>query len=457
MLGEPNTRTEALQEFGVVTDPWGMYTDPSLYAQGERSTGAPGRGEYAGGGNVGHGPWTMGQTPPGPQSQPEMPQPQVQGTPNPMHMPKGIPSAVPRSMDPQYQQQQMMQQMMAQQMGQQQMGQQPRMGMKDGGIKLGPLEIKPRAEGIFSEEAYGPNEQRTWTDEIGLDAELDLPWGFELKGEYDKRRIKDRLYSPDDEYLDERVRADDDRWGLELVWKKKFGKGGKKMNQGGRIGFAGGGMGRRTFMKIMAGLASLPFIGKGVQKAAPKVLKEATKITRDVDGIPDYAFSLIEVVKAKGTKEIMEGIYKRNPPSTKYNYKGVDVVEDGMGNTSVRKEMEETKSWNDEINDDVIIEDVVDREIGFEIRRGVDDVKDEGLETQKVIQGADEYTESTAYLRGDPEGSPEVDELLEVIDDADHLELKKIADEVDTLHTQDHHKTIRRKKASGGLAHMLGE
>jgi len=152
----------------------------------------------------------------------------------------------------------------------------------------------------------------------------------------------------------------------------------------------------------------------------------------------------------------MEGLYKRNPPQTKYNYKGVDVVEDGMGNTSVRKEMEETKSWNDEINDDVIIEDVVDREIGFEIRKGEDIVKDEGLETQKVIQGADEYTESTAYLRGDPEGSPEVDELLEVIDDADHLELKKIADEVDTLHTQDHHKTIRRKKASGGLAHMLG-
>ena len=26
MLGEPNTRTEALREFGVVTDPWGMYT-----------------------------------------------------------------------------------------------------------------------------------------------------------------------------------------------------------------------------------------------------------------------------------------------------------------------------------------------------------------------------------------------------------------------------------------------
>ncbi len=40
---------------------------------------------------------------------------------------------------------------------------------------------------------------------------------------------------------------------------------------------AGGGMTRRAFMKLMAGLAALPFIGKGVQKAAPKVIKEVTE------------------------------------------------------------------------------------------------------------------------------------------------------------------------------------
>jgi len=99
------------------------------------------------------------------------------------------------------------------------------------------IDIKPRAKGSFTEGPYGPeNEQRTWSDVIGAEATVDLPWGFELKGDYDKRRIKDRLYSPDDEYLDERVRADDDRWKLELLWKHKFGKGGKKMNQGGIAG-----------------------------------------------------------------------------------------------------------------------------------------------------------------------------------------------------------------------------
>jgi len=433
------------------------------------------------GGKVGHGPWTIGHTPEGPQSRPEMPQPQVAGTPDPLKAPR-LPNVAPRNMDPQVMQQQRMQQAMMQQ-------QQPRMGMKDGGIKLGPLEIKPRASGSFTEGPYGPDEQRTWEDQIGLDAELDLPWGFELKGEYDKRRIKDRLYSPDDEYLDERVRADDDRWGLELVWKKKFNQGGRvPMMYGGdpgfafeyggswadwhdqhrnvmpiedyiktklpkerlpfRQNFAGGGMTRRAFMKLMAGLASLPFIGKGVQKAAPKVIPKVTEtvIERGADGIPKYAFDLIEVVKAKGTKEIMEGIYKRSPPSTKYNYKGVEVIEDGTGGTSVRKEQTKTGHWTDEATDDTIADEYVDREVGFEIKQG--EIV-EGKKGQPIKTG-DEYNESTAYMQGEPDGSIDVSEVVEVIDDADHLELKEIADEVIDL-------PIRKKKASGGLAHLLGE
>ena len=333
MLGEPNTRTEALQEFGVVTDPWGMYTDPSLYAKGERSAGAPQRAPYSQGG-VGHGPWTMGQAAPTPDQEQNLdtPQPQVMGTPNPMHMPQGIPSVAPRTMQPQYQQQMMQQAMM------QQMNPQHRMPMGKGGIS------------------------------------------------------------------------------------------------------------RRAFMKLMSGLAALPFIGKGVQKAAPKAIKEVSEtIVRDADGIPKYAFDLIEVVKAKGTKEIMEGIYKKNPPATKYNYKGVEVTEDGLGNTSVQKQQTKTGSWTDEASDSTYVDDYVDREVGFEIRKGEDIVKDEGLETQKSIRGADEYEESTAYMQGDPEGGMDVSEIVEVIEEADHLDLKKIADEI---------KDLPVKKASGGLARV---
>ena len=200
---------------------------------------------------------------------------------------------------------------------------------------------------------------------------------------------------------------------------------------------------------MMGALSALPFVGKGVQKAAPKAIKEVTEtITRNADGIPDYAFDLIEVVKAKGTKEIMEGIYKRNPPSTKYTYKDVEVVEDGLGNVSVKKPQTKTGSWTDEAADDVIVDDYVDREVGFEIRKGGTGVKDEGLETQKSFEMPDEYDESTAYMQGDPDGGVDVSDIVEKIEVEDHLDLKKIADEV---------KDIRTKKASGGLAHMLGE
>ena len=123
-------------------------------------------------------------------------------------------------------------------------------------------------------------------------------------------------------------------------------------------------------------------------------------------------------------------------------------MEDGLGNTSVKKQQTKTGSWTDEATDDTLVDDYVDREIGFEIRRGEDIVKDEGMETQKVIRGADEYDETTAYMQADPDGTMDVSDVVEKIDVEDHLDLKKIADEIID---------IRPKKASGGLAYALGE
>ena len=214
-----------------------------------------------------------------------------------------------------------------------------------------------------------------------------------------------------------------------------------------RKAFEKGGMSRRGFLKLLGGLGTLPFLGKyfkAAKTAAPAVEAGIETIKRTAGGIPDYAYNLIEVVKNKGVMELIEGIYKRNPTAKKYTYKGVEVIEDGLGNTSVRKEQTKTGSWNDPVNDDVLVDDYVDREIGFEIRKG-DDIVDEGLETQKGIRGSDEYTESTAYMQGEPDGGMDVSEIIEKIDDADHLELKKIADE------------IYIKKASGGVARLLGE
>ena len=103
MLGEPNTRIEGLQHAGVIADPKGLYTDPSIYTKGESEP----QNYYAGGG-VGHGPWTSGQKAPEQQTQAQTPFHPQQGQVNPMKAPQGIPSLAPRTMDPQYMQQQAM-------------------------------------------------------------------------------------------------------------------------------------------------------------------------------------------------------------------------------------------------------------------------------------------------------------------------------------------------------------
>ena len=129
MLGEPNTRIEALQHAGVVADPRGLYTDPSIYTKGE----AEPENYYAGGG-VGHGPWTAGhKAPEGNQGQDETPVPHVASKPDPLKAPRGLPSVAPKNMDPQYMQQQMMQKAMMGQ-GPGNMGQGPRSMAAEGGI-----------------------------------------------------------------------------------------------------------------------------------------------------------------------------------------------------------------------------------------------------------------------------------------------------------------------------------
>jgi len=226
---------------------------------------------------------------------------------------------------------------------------------------------------------------------------------------------------------------------------------------GGRANYDKGGMSRRKFLQLFGGLASVPLLGKFFKLAKPAskaVTPAAEVITRGADGIPDYAWDLINVVKAKGTRDIMEGVARGVPVQKKYTYKGVEVIEDGTGGVSVRKEQTKTGHWYDEATDDSFVDDYVDREIGFEIKEGgYEQIGNPQFDdAAKSVKLDDEYVESTAKMQGDPEGGMDVSEVLEYIDDADHLELKKIADE------------SLIKKASGGrvdlskggLAHVLG-
>jgi len=361
----------------------------------------------AGGGQVGHGPWTMGQAQQQPQQQPQAPMHHAQGQPNPMKAPTGIPSVAPRNMDPRVMQQQMMQKAM---MGQGRQGQ-PRVGMMYGG---------------------------------------DPGFAFEYGGSWADWHDSHRNQMPVEDYIQTKLPKE------RLPFRDSAAGGG-------RIGFGLGSMSRRAFLKLMAAITGTgAAAGTGLlklgTKAAPKVIKEAEVIARGADGMPKYIYDLIEVVKAKGTKDIIEG-FKRSDYSNVHRYKGVEVIEDGAGNIKIKSDKSgvATDPYTGKTHEGI------SQENHIQIEKGQMQVKDEGLETQKSFQEPDEYFEGTVY----PDMDGKMKDMQEGLDEAVHLDFKKIADERKTLFEDAvfkpdtlpgiFEKTKKTKKASGGLAHMLGE
>jgi hypothetical protein len=212
--------------------------------------------------------------------------------------------------------------------------------------------------------------------------------------------------------------------------------------EGGRIGFGLGGIdkARRAFLKLMAGITAGGIAaGTGLLKLgkAAKVVPKVTEtIVKGADGMPVYISDLIEVVKAKGTKDFIEG-FKKSDYSTVHSYKGVDVVEDAAGNTKIKKGTETSVYGSDEPGY---------YENHIEITKGGYVKNKQG----KMVKEGDEYFEGT--VRPDREGK--MKDIIEEIDEVDHLELQKIADEIDTLEIPGYD---RFSKASGGLAYALGE
>ena len=416
------------------------------------------------GGQVGHGPWTTGQVSPQPQQQPQAPMHHAQGQPNPMKIPQGIPSAAPRSMDPRVMQQQMMQRAMMGGMGQQG---QPRVGMMYGGDPGFAFEYG----GSWADWHDQHRNQMPVEDYIQTKLPKErLPFRNSAAGggiikalkNLLKKKPKKDVIKPF-EFPDAGPQSDFFQKLLDDMLKsesrlKDFDppKDRKPHEAGGRIGFGVGGFNkaRRAFLKMMAGITGAGVAGgagllKLSTKAAPKVIKEAEVITRGADGMPKYIYDLIEVVKAKGTKDIIEG-FKRSDYSTVHSYKGVDVIEDASGSIRIKKPTEgvATDARTGKMHEGI------SQEVHIEITPGEVVTKDEGLETAKTIQGPDEYFEGT--VRPDMDGK--MKDIEEFVEEADHLDLKKIADEVTDLPSlESHFGTFRTKKASGGLAHMLGE
>ena len=200
---------------------------------------------------------------------------------------------------------------------------------------------------------------------------------------------------------------------------------------GGRIGFKKG-MDRRTFMKIMGCLATLPIFGKFFKGAKTvKAVDKAKDVTNIVSQPPSYFFTLADKIKKLGK----ESKVKPQERVNEYSYVGKNgdeytLTEDiGTGDMQIVKDKIGIGTYNDKSFDTIN-----DRTV-MEYKKG------RGDETTKGTP-PDEYDEYKVEF--DQDGT------MAGADNISEITKKEIVDEV-----SDNIPSI--KKASGGIARMLGE
>ena len=187
---------------------------------------------------------------------------------------------------------------------------------------------------------------------------------------------------------------------------------------GGRIGFAKGPMdpSRRYFMKVMAGIMSIPVVGKFLKPAAKvvPVVQDGVKLGVDklmllVNKIRNLG---TDVTPKLGTKERERVLTYEGKDGSEY-----ELYEDlTTGDIRVERNKTGVGSYGDKTYD------TIEDKSTFEIRKGEEFVKDEGLETQKTIQAPDEYEEGKAVF--DQDGT------VADFDEIDDSTIKAIEDEI---------------------------
>ena len=197
-----------------------------------------------------------------------------------------------------------------------------------------------------------------------------------------------------------------------------------------RSAYAGGGMGRRGFLKMLAGIGGGIAAAKtGLLKLAGKepVKQVAKEVVKGTAGTypPPYFFKLVEKIKFMGD-DITEKAATQERQSVK-KYKDYEMTEDmGTGEIVIKKRNEGVFYDQDGI--------ISDEYIVYKPGQA-----DELTKGKKPPPEYDEYTvrpDADGKLRDSEDGLDSIDEILDEVGDSDSMTIKK---------------------ASGGIARMLGE
>ena len=197
--------------------------------------------------------------------------------------------------------------------------------------------------------------------------------------------------------------------------------------EGGRIGLKDG-MDRRTFLKIMGGLASVPILGKFLKpaKVASKAVKAAPVVSKSTP--PAYFFELADKIKTLG--RVTDGPQERLKIHTmpaKDGKSELMLTEDiGTGEMQIKKIGKEGDEMTTKVE---TMEYTPGSSQADETTQGI------------PADSYDEYTEFNSRIIKDEYNDPDI---------IDGIKVDEIIEEV-----KDQAPSI--KKAGGGIARMLGE
>jgi hypothetical protein len=203
-----------------------------------------------------------------------------------------------------------------------------------------------------------------------------------------------------------------------------------------RANFVGGGMGRRGFLKMLAGL------GGGIAAAKTGLLKLAGKepvkqvakevVQKSTNTPPPYFFKLAEKIKTMGDDVTAKAATKDREVVTKF--KEYELTEDvATGEMTIQR----MKVLDDDSGS--FYGNPLTEETYMSYKPGLADETTKG----KIPPG--EYEEGTALIRSDREYAGDVvDESFKISDDVIEEAMSEAP-------------SIKIKKAGGGIARMLGE
>jgi hypothetical protein len=199
-------------------------------------------------------------------------------------------------------------------------------------------------------------------------------------------------------------------------------------------------MGKRAFLKAMfgagAGIAGLKsgLFGIGGKEATKKAVTETVKQSAGSGTPPPYFFKLVEKIKTMGDDVTPK--YATKDREVVKQYKDFELTEDvATGEQTIqRKRPSDFEYYDEQLYEDVYM--------NYKPGKGQAD------ETTKGIP-ADEYVEDTSYLRT---SGPQKGDIYDTVDGVPDDVIKE-----GTMFEDNMTEFGKTKKASGGIARMLGE